>query len=402
MRRFSASGLVASHESTASLRTPAWHVICFCRSLDEARRVRAPGRLGRWTSSASPRSWSARWCGRRSAAPCGSPSSARRRTASCPGRVAARGRAGALRAEDEHEGGDAAQEPPRARRPRAPQGARGRHARRPRVRAARRGRCGRSWRGSSSARSTRRSRSSATGRGHARASSASAARFATMPLAYERAAGGPGTVEPLRRAHRRRREAGRARRRAPAQPPARRRRAREPGATDPAHRLRSPPRLVPRSPRAPRAARGRPVRPRCSTRRCPRTSTSATSTRRRRTSRSPALRDGERLILQNLHRDHPRLAHRAPRLAPARRSRSARARAPREVDMRCDTLWIDTDRGDLHAHLARASSPSRRATSRGRVLVAMEEPGEAPRATRTCSRSQEGHPRPRRRAPARR
>jgi hypothetical protein len=57
----------------------------------------------------------------------------------------------------------------------------------------------------------------------------------------------------------------------------------------------------------------------------------------------PVLRGGEHLVLQNLHRDHPRLLATLPTARP--RVFAERGGAPpREVVMRCDALWIDTNR----------------------------------------------------------
>ena len=87
----------------------------------------------------------------------------------------------------------------------------------------------------------------------------------------------------------------------------------------------------------------------------------------------PMLRDGERLILQNLHRDHPRLMTALPAARP--RAFAERAGAPpREVGLRCDTLWIDTDRAictlTWRGQLSLASRDEP-----GRVICALEEPG---------------------------
>jgi hypothetical protein len=89
---------------------------------------------------------------------------------------------------------------------------------------------------------------------------------------------------------------------------------------------------------------------------------------------APLLRDGERLILQNLHRDHARLMTALPAARP--RAFAERAGAPpREVGLRCDALWIDTDRAlctlTWRGQLALASRDEP-----GRVICAMEEPGK--------------------------
>src|SRR6185436_20451978 len=50
----------------------------------------------------------------------------------------------------------------------------------------------------------------------------------------------------------------------------------------------------------------------------------------------------ERLVLENLHRDHERLVTRLPGLRP--RARLEAGGSQREIPLACDTLWIDTDR----------------------------------------------------------
>jgi hypothetical protein len=56
-----------------------------------------------------------------------------------------------------------------------------------------------------------------------------------------------------------------------------------------------------------------------------------------------ALREDEAIVLENLHPDHPRLVTRLPGVRPTAilEGRSGL----RVLQMRCDTLWIDTDRG---------------------------------------------------------
>ncbi len=55
-----------------------------------------------------------------------------------------------------------------------------------------------------------------------------------------------------------------------------------------------------------------------------------------------SLRGDERLVLENLHRDHERLVTRLPGIRP--RALLDVPGGPREIPLGCDTLWIDTDR----------------------------------------------------------
>jgi hypothetical protein len=55
------------------------------------------------------------------------------------------------------------------------------------------------------------------------------------------------------------------------------------------------------------------------------------------------IRSGERVVLENLHADHARLVTSLSQVEP--RAVVERAGGSAEVRLRCDTLWIDTDRG---------------------------------------------------------
>jgi hypothetical protein len=88
----------------------------------------------------------------------------------------------------------------------------------------------------------------------------------------------------------------------------------------------------------------------------------------------PLLRDGERLILQNLHRDHPRLITSLPASRP-RAFAERPGTAPREVALRCDALWIDTDRG-ICTLTWRGQLPLADPQEPGRVLAALEPQGQ--------------------------
>jgi hypothetical protein len=57
-----------------------------------------------------------------------------------------------------------------------------------------------------------------------------------------------------------------------------------------------------------------------------------------------ALRPNERIVLENLHPSHARLVTSLPGVEP-RAFVDVERGAPHEFSMRCDTLWIDTDRG---------------------------------------------------------
>jgi hypothetical protein len=87
----------------------------------------------------------------------------------------------------------------------------------------------------------------------------------------------------------------------------------------------------------------------------------------------PRLRDGERLILQGLHREHAWLLtvlHAARPRAFAERPGAL----PHEVSMRCDTLWTDTDRA-IYTLTWRGQLTLASREEPGRVLVALEQPG---------------------------
>jgi hypothetical protein len=86
----------------------------------------------------------------------------------------------------------------------------------------------------------------------------------------------------------------------------------------------------------------------------------------------PLLRDGERVVLHNLHRDHPRLITALPASRPRAFAERAGAAAG-EVDLRCDTLWIDTDRAICTLTWRGQISLATR-DEVGRVLIALEDP----------------------------
>ncbi|MFO0757651.1 MAG: DUF2169 domain-containing protein [Byssovorax sp.] len=59
------------------------------------------------------------------------------------------------------------------------------------------------------------------------------------------------------------------------------------------------------------------------------------------------LRNGATILLENLHREHPRLMAKVPAVRPRAFLVSGDAERAAEVALRCDTLWIDTDRALL-------------------------------------------------------
>jgi hypothetical protein len=87
-----------------------------------------------------------------------------------------------------------------------------------------------------------------------------------------------------------------------------------------------------------------------------------------------ALDEGARLVLENLHRDHPRLATKLPGLRPVAFVVGRAVPAP--IQLRADTLWIDTDRA-LCTLTFRGQLQLERAEEEGRVLVGMQRPGES-------------------------
>ena len=86
-----------------------------------------------------------------------------------------------------------------------------------------------------------------------------------------------------------------------------------------------------------------------------------------------ALRDNERLMLEHLHPEHPRLSTNLPGIRPA--AFLDRGRGPgQRLAMRADSLWIETDRG-LATLTWRGQIPLAGRDEPGRVLVELEHPG---------------------------
>ncbi len=84
-----------------------------------------------------------------------------------------------------------------------------------------------------------------------------------------------------------------------------------------------------------------------------------------------AIRDNERIVLDNLHPEHAHLVTRLPGVHP-RAFFERQGRAPEDVVMRGDTLWIDTDRG-ICTLTWRGQIALDSPLEVGRVLVALED-----------------------------
>jgi hypothetical protein len=86
------------------------------------------------------------------------------------------------------------------------------------------------------------------------------------------------------------------------------------------------------------------------------------------------LREKERLVLENLHPEHPRFVTDLPGLRP--RAFVERQGRSQPVPLRCDTLWIDTDRS-LCTLSWRAQIPLQHPEEEGRVVVSLDTPGQS-------------------------
>lgn len=85
-----------------------------------------------------------------------------------------------------------------------------------------------------------------------------------------------------------------------------------------------------------------------------------------------AIRPNERLVLENLHPEHPRLVTNLAGMAPVAVLERPGA-GPEEVRLKCDTLWIDTDRG-LCTLVWRGRVALDHPSQAGRVVVSLEGP----------------------------
>jgi len=98
------------------------------------------------------------------------------------------------------------------------------------------------------------------------------------------------------------------------------------------------------------------------------------------------LRDNERLVLEHLHPDHPRFVTNLPGIRP--RATVERQGITQSVPLRCDTLWIDTDRA-LCTLTWRAQVPINHPEEQGRVVITLDSPGQpAARAPSALGRLQ--------------
>lgn len=83
------------------------------------------------------------------------------------------------------------------------------------------------------------------------------------------------------------------------------------------------------------------------------------------------LRDNERIVLEHLHPDHPRFVTNLPGVRP--RATVERQGTTQAVPLRCDTLWIDTDRA-LCTLTWRGQIPVNHPDEPGRVVISVDNP----------------------------
>jgi hypothetical protein len=83
-----------------------------------------------------------------------------------------------------------------------------------------------------------------------------------------------------------------------------------------------------------------------------------------------SLRDDAQIVLDNLHPDHPRFVSTLPGVHPRAYLEGRGAQVP----MRCDTLWIDVERW-LCTLTWRGRVPLEHPQEQGAVLIALEQPG---------------------------
>ncbi|MFS8071843.1 MAG: DUF2169 domain-containing protein, partial [Byssovorax sp.] len=88
-----------------------------------------------------------------------------------------------------------------------------------------------------------------------------------------------------------------------------------------------------------------------------------------------SLRADERLLLENLHVEHPRLLTRLPGIRPF--AFLDRLGAPQRFAFDADTLWIDTARA-ICSLTFRVAIPLRSAEEQGAVLVTLAQAGQEP------------------------
>jgi hypothetical protein len=105
--------------------------------------------------------------------------------------------------------------------------------------------------------------------------------------------------------------------------------------------------------------------------------------------RPSELRDSERIVLENLSPEHPRLVTNLPGLRPAAFVEMP-GRAAQRLHMECDTLWIDTDRS-LCTLTWRGQIVLETQAQPGRVVVGMEE-GQKRMSWSDIQRAESGAP----------
>lgn len=90
-----------------------------------------------------------------------------------------------------------------------------------------------------------------------------------------------------------------------------------------------------------------------------------------------------RIVLENLHPEHPRLVTTLVRLRPLAVV-ERRGRVPESLELACDTLWIDTDRG-VCTLTFRGSTSLVRPDEPGRVVISLGESVAPPRRSRAMT-----------------
>lgn len=106
------------------------------------------------------------------------------------------------------------------------------------------------------------------------------------------------------------------------------------------------------------------------------------------------LRPSAPIVLEGLHPDCPRIESHLPPLRPRVHLADPSSRAPREVALRCDTLWIETDHGVAVATWRGITTvPTADIASLGRLLVVGEAPGKRLRPERIAELLSEPDPR---------
>jgi hypothetical protein len=87
------------------------------------------------------------------------------------------------------------------------------------------------------------------------------------------------------------------------------------------------------------------------------------------------LRPDERIVLEHLLAEHPRLVTNLPGVCPRVFVELDDVTSPQDLAMKADTLWIDTDRA-ICTLTWRGALSLQKPDQKGRVLIGMEEPGK--------------------------